>query len=241
MDALSSMATLAGYKAAVLAAAHLPKIFPLMMTAAGTIKPARVLVIGAGVAGLQALGHSPAPGRADPGLRRAPGRPRAGGKPGRQVLWNCRWSRRRRDERRLCQSHGRRVLRRQGELLAQVAAANDVVIATAAVPGKRAPRATDGRDGPGHGAGVGDRGPGRRTRRQLRADPPRPDGRRTQRDDHGSGQPARDRSLSCQSDAGPQHHGFSEKPDSEGRPALDADDEIIRETMVVREGKLKKA
>jgi NAD(P) transhydrogenase subunit alpha len=55
MDALSSQSTVAGYKAAVLAADRLPKLFPLLMTAAGTIAPAKVLVIGAGVAGLQAI------------------------------------------------------------------------------------------------------------------------------------------------------------------------------------------
>jgi NAD(P) transhydrogenase subunit alpha len=55
MDALSSMATVAGYKAAILAADYLPKLFPLLMTAAGTIPPAKVLVLGAGVAGLQAI------------------------------------------------------------------------------------------------------------------------------------------------------------------------------------------
>jgi proton-translocating NAD(P)+ transhydrogenase subunit alpha len=55
MDALSSMATVAGYKAVVAAADHLPKLFPLLMTAAGTIPPAKVLVLGAGVAGLQAI------------------------------------------------------------------------------------------------------------------------------------------------------------------------------------------
>lgn len=55
MDALSAMSTLAGYRAALLAATHLPKVFPLLTTAAGTLRPARVLVLGAGVAGLQAL------------------------------------------------------------------------------------------------------------------------------------------------------------------------------------------
>ncbi|HVA38880.1 MAG TPA: Re/Si-specific NAD(P)(+) transhydrogenase subunit alpha [Candidatus Dormibacteraeota bacterium] len=55
MDALSSMSTIAGYKAVLLAAVQLPKLFPLLMTAAGTIAPARVLVLGAGVAGLQAI------------------------------------------------------------------------------------------------------------------------------------------------------------------------------------------
>lgn len=55
MDALSAMSTIGGYKAVLLAADHLPKFFPLLMTAAGTIRPARVLVLGAGVAGLQAI------------------------------------------------------------------------------------------------------------------------------------------------------------------------------------------
>ena len=55
MDVLSSMATIAGYKAVLLAANHLPKLFPMLMTAAGTLVPAKVLVIGAGVAGLQAI------------------------------------------------------------------------------------------------------------------------------------------------------------------------------------------
>jgi NAD(P) transhydrogenase subunit alpha len=55
MDALSSMATVAGYKAVLIGAVHLPRMFPLLMTAAGTVPPARVLVLGAGVAGLQAI------------------------------------------------------------------------------------------------------------------------------------------------------------------------------------------
>jgi len=55
MDALSSMSTIAGYKASLLAANHLPKFFPMLMTAAGTLPPARAFIIGAGVAGLQAI------------------------------------------------------------------------------------------------------------------------------------------------------------------------------------------
>jgi len=55
MDALSSQATVSGYRAALLAAEHLPRFFPMLMTAAGTVTPAKVLVIGAGVAGLQAI------------------------------------------------------------------------------------------------------------------------------------------------------------------------------------------
>ena len=56
MDVLSAMSTVAGYKAVLLAASRLPKFFPLLMTAAGTMFPARVFIIGAGVAGLQAIG-----------------------------------------------------------------------------------------------------------------------------------------------------------------------------------------
>ena len=55
MDALSSMATIAGYRGVLLAASHLPKMFPMLMTAAGTLTPAKVFVLGAGVAGLQAI------------------------------------------------------------------------------------------------------------------------------------------------------------------------------------------
>ena len=58
MDALSSMASVAGYKAVLLAAERLPRMFPMLMTAAGTVSPARVFVIGAGVAGLQAIATS---------------------------------------------------------------------------------------------------------------------------------------------------------------------------------------
>jgi NAD(P) transhydrogenase subunit alpha len=55
MDALSSMATIAGYKGVLLGATALPRMFPMLMTAAGTISPARVFIVGAGVAGLQAI------------------------------------------------------------------------------------------------------------------------------------------------------------------------------------------
>src|SRR5947208_196180 len=58
MDALSSQATVSGYKAAILAADRLPKFFPMLMTAAGTVAPAKVIVLGAGVAGLQAIATS---------------------------------------------------------------------------------------------------------------------------------------------------------------------------------------
>ena len=55
MDSLSSQATVSGYRAALIAAEDLPRFFPMFMTAAGTVPPAKVLVLGAGVAGLQAI------------------------------------------------------------------------------------------------------------------------------------------------------------------------------------------
>ena len=74
MDALSSQATVAGYKAALIGAERLPKFFPLLMTAAGTVAPAKVLVVGAGVAGLQAIATARRLGRGRVRLRRATGR-----------------------------------------------------------------------------------------------------------------------------------------------------------------------
>ena len=78
MDALSSQATVSGYKAVLLAAEHLPRFFPMLTTAAGTIAPARALVLGAGVAGLQAIATARRLGAVVVGLRRPAGRARAG-------------------------------------------------------------------------------------------------------------------------------------------------------------------
>src|SRR2546423_13727267 len=78
MDALSSQASIAGYKAVLIAASHLQKFLPMLTTAAGTIRPSQLLIIGAGVAGPQAIAPPPRPGaggRAHP-LRRAPPPPR---------------------------------------------------------------------------------------------------------------------------------------------------------------------
>ena len=85
MDALSSQATVGGYKAALLAAEHLPRFFPMLMTAAGTVPPAKVLVIGAGVAGLQAIATARRLGAVDDRLRRASRRARADREPRREL------------------------------------------------------------------------------------------------------------------------------------------------------------
>jgi len=76
MDVLSAMSTVTGYKAVLIAAERLPKFFPLLMTAAGTITAARVFIIGAGVAGLQAIGTARRLGARKKGGRRGKKRKR---------------------------------------------------------------------------------------------------------------------------------------------------------------------
>ena len=85
MDALSSMATICGYKAVVLAADTLPRMFPMLTTAAGTITPARVLIIGAGVAGLQAIATARRLGARGFRVRHAASGERTSAEPGRAI------------------------------------------------------------------------------------------------------------------------------------------------------------
>ena len=85
MDALSSMGTICGYKAVLIAADTLPRMFPMMTTAAGTITPGRVFVIGAGVAGLASYRHRPQAWSRHFCLRHAARRQRAGAEPGRSI------------------------------------------------------------------------------------------------------------------------------------------------------------
>lgn len=139
MDALTSMATVAGYKAVLLAAERLHRMFPMLMTAAGTISPARVFVIGAGVAGLQAIATSRRLGAVveaydvRPAVRQevesvgarfvelpleTTGAGGAGG---------------------YARAMDEEFYRRQAEMMASVVSRSDVVITTAAVPGKKAP------------------------------------------------------------------------------------------------------
>ena len=139
MDVLSSMATVAGYKAALLAAEALPRIYPMMITAAGTITPARIFVVGAGVAGLQAIATSRRLGgvvqaydvRAEVreqveslGARfleielDTSGSEGAGG---------------------YARDQGDEFYRRQREMMANAVSDSDVVITTAAIPGRPAP------------------------------------------------------------------------------------------------------
>ncbi len=94
MDALSSMATIAGYKGVLLAANLLPRMFPMLMTAAGTVSPARVFIVGAGVAGLQAIASARRLGARIEALRRATSREGAGPEPRGAGSSSCRSNRR---------------------------------------------------------------------------------------------------------------------------------------------------
>ncbi len=139
MDALSSMATIAGYRAVLLAAEALPRMFPMLMTAAGTIAPARVLVIGAGVAGLQAIATARRLGAVVSGYDIRPAvREQIESLGARFVTLELETGTAQ-DQGGYAKAMGEEFYRRQRELMGDVIAAHDVVITTAAVPGKKAP------------------------------------------------------------------------------------------------------
>jgi NAD(P) transhydrogenase subunit alpha len=139
MDALSSMATVAGYKAALIAADTLPRMFPMLMTAAGAVAPAHVLVIGAGVAGLQAIATARRLGAVVSGYDiRAAVKEQVESLGARFVVLEMEGAGAE-DKGGYAKAMGEEFYRRQRELMAAVLAAQNVVIATAAVPGKKAP------------------------------------------------------------------------------------------------------
>ena len=139
MDALSSMATVAGYRAVLLAANFLPKMFPMLTTAAGTITPSRVLVIGAGVAGLQAIATARRLGAVVSGYDIRPAAREQVESLGAKFVVLGLETDEAEAEGGYARAMGEDFYRRQRELLGKVAAENDVVICTAAVPGKKAP------------------------------------------------------------------------------------------------------
>ncbi|HWV37112.1 MAG TPA: Re/Si-specific NAD(P)(+) transhydrogenase subunit alpha [Vulgatibacter sp.] len=139
MDALSSQASLAGYKAVVLAASHLAKYFPLMMTAAGTVQPAKVVVMGAGVAGLQALATARRLGATvEVSDIRPAVKEQVESLGGRFIDLPMEESGE--GEGGYAKAVSEEFLRKQQEIIAGKVAAADVVITTALVPGKPAPR-----------------------------------------------------------------------------------------------------
>jgi NAD(P) transhydrogenase subunit alpha len=139
MDALSSMATVAGYKAVILAADHLPRLFPMLMTAAGTVAPARVFVIGAGVAGLQAIATARRLGAVVEAydVRAAAGEQvRSLGAKFLDVdLGGIATE----DKGGYAKELSEEALERGRDLIAKTAKTADVIITTAQVPGRRAP------------------------------------------------------------------------------------------------------
>lgn len=139
MDTLSSMATVAGYKAVIVAAEKLPRMFPLLMTAAGTVPPAKVLVLGAGVAGLQAIATARRLGAV---VEAYDVRAAAGEQVkslGANFLEVDLGGLKTEDAGGYAVELSEEALERGRQLIAKHAQTNDVVITTAQVPGRRAP------------------------------------------------------------------------------------------------------
>ncbi len=139
MDALSSMATVAGYKAVLLAASHLPRMFPMLTTAAGTIKPARVFVVGAGVAGLQAISTARRLGAPVEAYDVRPAAKEQVQSVGAKFVELPLEAGDAEDKGGYAKAQDESFYRRQREMMAKVVAGSDVVITTAAIPGKRSP------------------------------------------------------------------------------------------------------
>ena len=139
MDALSSMATIAGYKGVLLAADALPRIFPMLMTAAGTISPAKVFIVGAGVAGLQAIASSRRLGAKVEAYDVRPAVKEQVQSLGAKFVELPLESADAEDKGGYAKAQDESFYRRQREMMLKVVAASDVVITTALIPGKRAP------------------------------------------------------------------------------------------------------
>lgn len=139
MDVLSSQSNLAGYKAVLLAANALSKIFPMMMTAAGTITPARVFVIGAGVAGLQAIATARRLGAVVSAYDVRPAVREQVESLGARFVELPLEVQDAQDAGGYARALGEDFYRRQAQMMSSVLPENDVVITTAAVPGQRAP------------------------------------------------------------------------------------------------------
>jgi NAD(P) transhydrogenase subunit alpha len=139
MDALSSMATIVGYKAVLLAAEHSPRMFPMLTTAAGTVPPAKVLVLGAGVAGLQAIATARRLGAVVEGfdVRAAAGE--AVRSLGAKFLEVDMGGLQTEDAGGYAREVTEEVMDRSRELIARQAKQTDCIITSAAIPGRRAP------------------------------------------------------------------------------------------------------
>lgn len=139
MDALSSMATIAGYRAVLIGAMHLPKMFPMLMTAAGTITPAKVFVLGAGVAGLQAIATARRMGAVVSAYDVRPAVKEQVESVGAKFIVLDVDSKTSEDKGGYAKAMDEAFYRRQRELMTEVLREQDVVITTAAVPGRKSP------------------------------------------------------------------------------------------------------
>jgi len=139
MDALSSMGTICGYKAVVLAADTLPRLFPMLTTAAGTITPARVFVIGAGVAGLQAIATARRLGAVTSAYDLRPAAKEQVHSVGGRFVELPIQVEDAQDSRGYAKAQDETFYQRQAELLGKVVAESDVVVTAAVVPGKKPP------------------------------------------------------------------------------------------------------
>ena len=140
MDVLSSQANIAGYKAVILAAESLPKVFPLLTTAAGTIAPARVFIVGAGVAGLSAIATARRLGAVVEAYDvRSAVREEVQSLGARFVELPLETGQEVGGSGAYAQQMSEETLRRQRELMAKTVAGSDVVITTAQVQGRKAP------------------------------------------------------------------------------------------------------
>jgi len=139
MDVLSSMATVAGYRAVLLAAEALPKLFPMMMTAAGTIMPTKLFVVGAGVAGLQAIATARRLGAVVSGYDVRPVVKEQVQSLGAKFVELELETASSESKGGYAEQMDEEFYRKQREMMARVVAESDVVITTAAVPGKKAP------------------------------------------------------------------------------------------------------
>jgi NAD(P) transhydrogenase subunit alpha len=139
MDALSSMATICGYKSILIAADTLPRIFPMLTTAAGTITPARVFVIGAGVAGLQAIATARRLGAVASAYDMRPAAKEQVRSLGGRFVELPIEAKDAQDASGYARAQDESFYQRQRELLARVVAESDVVLTAAVIPGKKSP------------------------------------------------------------------------------------------------------
>ena len=139
MDALSSMATISGYKAVLIAADTLPRLFPMMTTAAGTITPARVFIIGCGVAGLQAIATARRLGAVVSAYDLRPAVKEQVQSLGGRFVEIAIEAKDAQDARGYATAQGEEFYQKQRELLGKVVGDSDVVITAAVIPGKKSP------------------------------------------------------------------------------------------------------